>query len=68
MLKRRTFCLFLALLLLLPMVLTGCSNTVKRYTAPYKKNFSTERVADGIVAENDAFALKWEDSTQCALL
>lgn len=68
MLKHRTFCLFLALLLLLPMVLTGCSNTVKRYTAPYKKNFSTERVADGIVAENDAFALKWEDSTQCALL
>lgn len=68
MLKRRTFCLFLALLLLLPMVFTGCSNTVKKYTAPYKKNFSTERVADGIVAENDAFALKWEDSTQCALL
>ena len=68
MLKRRTFCLFLALLLLLPMVFTGCSNTVKKYTAPYKKNFSIERVADGIVAENDAFALKWEDSTQCALL
>ena len=68
MIKRRTFCLCLALLLLLPMVLTGCSNTVKRYTAPYKKNFSTERVADGIVAENDSFALKWEDTTQCALL
>ena len=68
MMKRRTFCLFLALLLLLPMVLTGCDNTVKRYTAAYKKNFSTDRIADGIVAENDAFALKWEDTTQCALL
>ena len=68
MMKRRIFCLCLTLLLLLPMVLTGCSDSTKRYTAPYKKNFSTDRVADGVVAENDSFSLTWEDSTQCALL
>lgn len=68
MLKRRTFCLLLALLLLLPMVLTGCGNKLSKNTASFKSNFSTERSANGTVAENDNFKLMWDDATQCALL
>ena len=50
MLKRRTFCLLLALLLLLPMVLTGCGNKLSKNTAPFKSKFSTERAANVTVA------------------
>lgn len=68
MMKRRTFCLFLAILLLLPMVLTGCGNKLTKTTPAFKKNFSTERSANGTVAENDNFKLMWDDGAQCALL
>ena len=68
MLKRRTLCLCLALLLLLPMVLTGCGNKAEKPTKPFKEDFSTDRAASGVVAENNSFELLWDDAAQCALL
>lgn len=68
MIKRRTLCLCLALLLLLPMVLTGCGNDLEKTTKSFKKKFATDRISDGVVAQNDKYELEWNDSRQCALL
>jgi len=68
MLKRRIVCLGLALLLLLPMVLTGCSKDWEKTTLSFDENYGNVRVPSGEVARNDRFALYWDDDAQCALL
>lgn len=71
MFKRRTVCLCLALLLLLPMVLTGCSKEVAKVTLSYTGEYdpSVRYYGDnGLIAENDNFQLLWDDGAQCALL
>lgn len=71
MLKRRTVCLCLALLLLLPMVLTGCSKKAEKTTQAYTGEFDpTVRVqGDGVlIAENEGFQLLWSDVGQCAII
>ena len=68
MLKRRIVCLGLALLLLLPMVLTGCSKDWDKTTLSFDENYGNVRVPSGEVARNDRFALYWDDDAQCALL
>lgn len=68
MLKRRIVCLGLALLLLLPMVLTGCSKDWVKTTLSFDENYGNARVPSGEVARNDRFALYWDDDAQCALL
>lgn len=78
--KRRIFSLFLVVLLLLPMVLTGCGEEQPKQTKPYTANFATDRLTEGkdgsaadedgnfLIDENDGFAMYWNDSRQCALL
>lgn len=70
--KRRIVCLCLALLLLLPMVLTGCGEDAAKPTRAFKENYNTDRPVNGLVAENDAYSLQWldnaEDNIQYALL
>ena len=76
MLKRRIACLFLAMSLLLPMVLTGCSNTTStaRKTQAYTGEFdNTVRVGYGEyngvwLAGNDKFDLYWFDDAQSAFI
>lgn len=73
MFKRRTVSLCLALLLLLPMVLTGCSSAVAKVTLDYTGEFDPAvryygPNGDGIIAENNNFQLFWDDGAQCALL
>lgn len=73
MFKRRTVSLCLALLLLLPMVLTGCSSEIAKVTLSYTGEFDPSvryygANGDGIIAENDSFQLLWDDGAQCALL
>lgn len=68
MMKRRAVCLCLALLLLLPMLLTGCSKEVEKITLAFDDNFGYDRVATGtLIAENDRFELLWDDIAQTAL-
>lgn len=78
--KRRIFSLFLVVLLLLPMVLTGCGEEQPKQTKPYTAKFDTSRLTEGkdgsaadedgnfLIDENDSFALYWNDGRQCALL
>ena len=68
MLKRRIVCLGLALLLLLPMVLTGCSKDWEKTTQAFDENYGNVRVYSGEVARNDRFVLYWDDDAQCVLL
>lgn len=76
MLKRRIVCLLLAMSLLLPMVLTGCSNTTStaRKTQAYTGEFDNSvRVGAGEyngvwLAGNDKFNLYWFDDVQCAFI
>ena len=65
---RRTVCLCLALLLLVPMVLSGCGTQVGKNTAAYKDKFKTDRISSGTVAQNNNFELLWDDITQNAVL
>ena len=67
MMKRRAVCLCLALLLLLPMLLTGCSKDLERTTKAFDTNFGYNRIATSTVAQNDRFELVWDDMAQCAL-
>lgn len=78
--KRRIVSLCLAVLLLLPMVLTGCGDEAQKPTKAYKENFDTSRISEGLngsaadaegkylIDENNNFALYWSDGRQCALL
>ena len=79
--KRRIFSLFLVLLLLLPMVLTGCGEEEPtQKIQAYTPNFSTDRLVEGkdgtgadadgkfLIDENDSFAMYWHDDRQAALL
>ena len=68
MLRRRMVCLGLALLLLLPMVLTGCSKEWEKTTLAFDENYGNAHVPSGEVARNDRFALYWDNDAQCALL
>ena len=65
---RRTVCLCLALLLLVPMVLSGCGTQVGKNTAAYRDKFKTDRTPSGLVAQNNNFELLWDDVTQFAVL
>lgn len=67
MMKRRILCLCLVLLLLLPMVLTGCNKTEK-ITKAFKEDFSTDQIGSGKIAENDTYELMWDGAAQCAFL
>lgn len=68
MMKRRAVCLCLALLLLLPMLLTGCSKELERNTLAFDTEFGYNRIVTDVVAENERFQLWWDDDAQCALL
>lgn len=63
MTKRRIACLCLALLLLMPMLLTGCGEESESRLASFTEN-SLARVGDVVVAQNDTFMLAWLDSAQ----
>lgn len=75
MLKRRIACVCLAVLLLLSMVLSGCSNkTAEKRTLAYSADFDPfERAfgtdADGVlVTENEDYQLYWSEVSQCAFI
>lgn len=70
MTKRKISCLCLAVLLLLPMVVTGCAPKVQSTIAPYNEEFGSERYSyfEGAIAENENFQLWWDDGRQCAIL
>lgn len=62
MTKRRITCLCLAVLLLMPMLFTGCGKEEGKPFAPYTEN-SKARVNTASV-ENDNYILMWSDSAQ----
>ncbi len=71
MFKRRTVCLCLALLLLLPMVLTGCSKETTKATLNFNSEFDPSvryYGMNGVIADNANYQLWWDDAAQCALL
>ena len=71
MLKRRTVSLCLALLLLLPMVLTGCSEVVDKATLSFNSEFDPSvryYGTNGVVANNANYQLWWDDAAHCAML
>lgn len=63
MTKRRITCLCLAVLLLMPMLFTGCGKETVQVLASYTEN-SMVRLGDAIVAQNNNFVLAWMDSVQ----
>lgn len=63
MTKIRITCLCLAVLLLMPMLFTGCGKDVSSPLAAYTEN-SMARVGDGVYVQNDGFMLAWWDSLQ----
>ncbi len=63
MTKRRMTCLCLAVLLLLPMLFTGCGKETNQVLASYTEN-SLARVGDAIIAQNNNYVLAWLDSAQ----
>ncbi len=67
MTKRRIACLCLAVMLLMPMLLTGCGEETEKVLASYTEN-SMARAGDTVVAQNDNYMLVWFDSAQRLLL
>ncbi|MBR5524491.1 MAG: hypothetical protein IKU51_04410 [Clostridia bacterium] len=70
MTKKKFSCLCLAVLLLLPIMVTGCSPKVQSTIAPFNEEYGSERYDyfDSAIAYNDNFQLWWDDSSQCAIL
>lgn len=67
MTKRRITCLCLAVLLLMPMLFTGCGKETTSPLASYTAN-SMVRVGDGTYVQNNNFILAWYDSMQRFIL
>ena len=67
MTKRRITCLCLAVLLLMPMLFTGCGKETASPLAAYTAN-SMVRVGDGTYVQNNNFILAWYDSMQRFIL
>ena len=67
MTKRRITCLCLAVLLLMPMLFTGCGKETSSPLAAYTAN-SMVRVGDGTYVQNNNFILAWYDSMQRFIL
>ncbi len=57
---KRTVCLCLALLLLLPMLLTGCGSDLEKTTKGFNTTFGDARIG-GHVVTNDRFELYFQD-------
>lgn len=62
MTKRRITCLCLALLLLMPMLLTGCGKKAEKALASYTENSGSRVDAADSRVENDKYALVWSDA------
>ena len=67
MTKRRITCLCLAVLLLMPMLFTGCGKETGKALASYTEN-SQARIGDTLVAQNSNFLLVWAESAQRFIL
>ncbi len=70
MTKIKMMCLCLTVLLLLPIMVTGCASKVESTIAPFSEEYGGERFdqPDIAVAENDNFQFWWDDGGQCAIL
>ena len=63
MTKRRITCLCLAVLLLLPMLFTGCGKETNQVLASYTENSGSRVEAADSRVENDKYALVWSDAS-----
>ncbi|MBR3779437.1 MAG: hypothetical protein IKL13_06955 [Clostridia bacterium] len=63
MTKRRITCLCLALLLLMPMLLSGCGKKAEKALASYTENSGSRVEAADSRVENDKYALVWSDAS-----
>lgn len=64
MTKRRITCLCLALLLLMPMLLSGCGKKEVKPLAAYTENSGARVDAANSRVENDKYTLMWSDASQ----
>lgn len=63
MTKRKIACLCLAVLLLMPMLFTGCGEEGERALAHYTEN-SLARAGHNVSVQNENFQLAWQDNYQ----
>lgn len=63
MTKRKIACLCLAVVLLMPMLFTGCGEEVARPLAHYTEN-SLARAGHNVSVQNENFQLAWQDNYQ----
>lgn len=64
MTKRRITCLCLALLLLMPMLLSGCGKKAEKTLASYTGNSGSRVESADSRVENDQYTLVWSDSSK----
>ena len=64
MTKRRITCLCLALLLLMPMLLSGCGKKAEKALASYTQNSGARVESADSRVENDKYVLMWSDASK----
>lgn len=70
MTKKKLMCLCLTVLLLLPIMVTGCAPKVQSTIAPFSEEYGNERFSqpENAIAVNDKFQFWWDDDSQCVIL